>query len=353
MSEEATAPTSPLALAQSCKAGLLRPMLATPADQPFDSSDHIFELKWGGVRTLAFIEDGNVVLIGANGRDITAWYPELQTLPSQIRGASAVLDGEIVALGKEGYPNFDLLRERFKAYGMAPPPQAATPSPENGGLCFQVYDMLLLNGRSLVERALWQRKNSLHAGLAPSEVAQATDFIDTEGVAFYGAAVEHKLEGIIAKRKDSEYVPGERSPDWQELRILETGDFVIGGYTFGGMQRGPKPAARKRQRREPFAELLVGVYDSLGIFRYMGSVSGPFTLSEASQILGFLSEQHTPFSPFVEAPDLPRFIHWCRPELVCRLRFSELTAEGRLRFPYFVALRPDLVPADCILEEPG
>ena len=341
----ATRSPSALTLAQQ---RLLRPMLPAIAEAPFDSEDHIFELKWGGVRALAFIEGGVVTLIGANGRDITQWYPELADLPDQIKGRTAILDGEIVALGKEGYPDFDLLRERFKAYGMAPPPRR--PEGPQGTLSFQVYDVLLANGRTLIERPLWSRKNTLHSLLSPSEVAAATDFIDGEGVAFYEAAVEHRLEGIVAKRKDSEYVTGERSAHWQELRILETGDFVIGGYTFGGLQR-TKTTPRQAAKREPFSELLVGAYDREGNLHHVGNVSGPFTLGEAGSILQFLSEQHTPFSPFVEAPELPRFIHWCRPELVCRLRFSEWTWEGKLRFPYFVALRPDLVPEDCVSED--
>lgn len=349
---DVAAPPSPLALAGLSQAGLLRPMQAVPAEQPFDSPEFIFELKWGGVRVLAFVEDGVVTLVGAKGRDVTEWYPELQSLPSQLSGGNAILDGEIVALGKEGYPDFNLLRQRFKAFGLTPPPPALPPGQAPGGLCYQVYDALLLNGRPLADKPLWQRKNSLHASLSPSDTAQATDFIDTEGVAFYDAAIEHKLEGIVAKRKDSEYRAGERSADWQELRILETGDFVIGGYTFGGAQRATPAGGRRKRQHEPFAELLVGAYDRLGIFSYTGSVSGPFTLAEAGEIMGFLTEQHTSWCPFVEAPDLPRFIHWCKPELVCRLRYSELTGEGRLRFPYFVALRPDLLPADCVLDEP-
>ncbi|MPZ23889.1 MAG: hypothetical protein GEU28_10145 [Dehalococcoidia bacterium] len=335
-------PPSPLILAQQ---QLLTPMLPVIADEPFDSPEHIFELKWGGVRALAFIESQSLTLIGANGRDITHWYPELQDLPRQVRSTSAVLDGEIVALGKEGYPDFDLLRERFKAHGMAPPQQL----PQTGTLSYQVYDVLLAGGRPLIESPLWRRKDALHGLLRLSEFAQATDFIDGEGIAFYEAAVEHKLEGIVAKRKDSEYYSGERSPEWQELRIQESIDVVIGGYTFGGSSPGAR-GGRRTRLREPFSSLLLGIYNRDGGFQYLGQVSGPFTLGEAGLILEFLTEQHTATSPFSEDPVLQKFIHWCRPELVCRVRFSSWTRDGMLRFPIFVALRPDLLPTDCIVE---
>ncbi|HET9200834.1 MAG TPA: hypothetical protein VFO84_07660 [Dehalococcoidia bacterium] len=337
---------STLTLAQQ---KLLRPMLPVRATDLFDSEDHLFELKWGGVRALAFIEGSRLSLVGANGRDITEWYPELQSLPRQVRGRTAVLDGEIVALGKEGYPNFELLRERIQVFGIKPPVEQHD-SALAGGLSYQAYDVLIAGGRTMLDRPLWHRKNILQNLVSPSTIGQATDFIETEGVAFYEAAREHKLEGIVAKRKESEYLPGEASDDWQELRIVESGDFVIGGYSFGGRLRPGQGTPRRQSKREPFSELLIGAYDRSGDLHHVGNVSGPFTLGEAALVLQFMTDQHTSDCPFVEAPELPRFIHWCRPELVCRVRFSEWTRDRQLRFPYFIALRPDLVPADCDLE---
>jgi bifunctional non-homologous end joining protein LigD len=338
---------SPLALARQ---NLLRPMLASSAAEPFNSTDHIYELKWGGVRALAFVEDGELTLIGGNGRDISDWYPEMDALPSQVAAKTAVLDGEIVPVGKGGYPDFELLRRRFQAYGMAPPPAGVA----QATLCYQAYDVLEADGVSLLEQPLAERKAALAALVTPSPALQLTDYIEGEGVAFYQAAVEHRLEGIVAKRKHSEYHPGQSSEDWLEIPILQTGDFVIGGYTFGG----PLPSAKRSRRRprvEPFSTLLVGAYDADGSLAYAGNVSGPFTLAEATQILQFLTEHHSPHCPFAEPPPLreQKFIHWCRPELVCRLRFSEWLAGGILRFPYFVALRPDLLPGDCVSGREG
>lgn len=347
MTLETTPRPSPLTLAQQ---RLLRPMQPVSIDEPFDSDDHIFELKWGGVRALAFIEGSSLTLVGPNGRDISEWYPELQSLPRQVRGRTAVLDGEIVALGKEGYPNFELLRERTRVFGMEPPSEQG----ENlavGGLSYQAYDVLLAGGRTMLDRPLWHRRNILQNLISPSPIGQATDFIDNEGIAFYEAAREHRLEGIVAKRRDSEYQPGERSSDWQELRIQEAGDFVIGGYSFGGPLRPGRGTPRRQSKREPFSELLIGAYDGEGNLQHVGNVSGPFTLGEAGLILQFMTDQHTAECPFADPPELPRFIHWCRPELVCRVRFSEWTRGGRLRFPYFIALRPDLLPADCLLDD--
>ncbi|HEX5939989.1 MAG TPA: hypothetical protein VFZ12_06480 [Dehalococcoidia bacterium] len=329
---------------------LLRPMLPISIAEPFDSEDHIFELKWGGVRALAFIEGSSLTLVGPNGRDISEWYPELQSLPRHVRGRTAILDGEIVALGKEGYPNLELLRERTKAFGMAPPAEHDE-QPSVGGLSYQAYDVLLAGGRTMLDRPLWHRKNILQNLISPSAIGQATDYIETEGIAFYEAAREHKLEGIVAKRMESDYQSGQRSSDWQELRIQEAGDFVIGGYSFGGPLRPGLGTPRRQGKREPFSELLIGGYDADGNLHHVGNVSGPFTLGEAGLVLQFMTDQHTADCPFVSAPELPRFIHWCRPELVCRVRFSEWTRAGMLRFPYFIALRPDLIPADCVLDD--
>jgi bifunctional non-homologous end joining protein LigD len=246
---------SPLKLGQQ---QLLRPMMAAAASEPFDSAEHIFEIKWGGVRALAFIDGGLVTLIGSGGRDISEWYPELASLPAQVKGGRAVLDGEIVAVGKEGYPNLELLRERFKAFGMSPPPRVPE---ENvaGAVSYQVYDILSAGDRPLLDQPLWQRKKILHSILTPSTVSAATDFIDGEGVAFYQAALEHRLEGVVAKHKQSEYRPGERSSEWLDLAVLRSGDFIIGGYSFGGRQ---KPTGRRRPKLKPLYELLVGAYDA-------------------------------------------------------------------------------------------
>lgn len=327
----------------------VRAMLASEAREPFDSDEHIFELMWAGVRVIAYVSDGHVRLCGRNGRDLAPYFPELQIIPERLRAREAVLDGEIIALDAEGHPAFDMLRGRLRAVaadalgrGGA---EAAIPSdyaklPRIGGqLTFQASDVLWLDGRDLTERPLWQRKNRLHDAIAASPEFAAVDFVDDEGIAFFDAVLERKLEGVVAKQKMSTYTPGRRSKSWLEIRALHSGDFVIGGYTFGG-------AARKD---EAFGQLLLGAYDE-GRFEYVGGVSGGLSDAEASDLVALIEPLLADVTPFIDPPRIPRFVCWTRPSLVCRARFSEWSGDGYLRFPIFSALRGDLEARECILE---
>jgi len=309
-------------------------MLPILAPEPFDSPDHLFELKWGGVRALAYVRGSQLRLQGSNLRDITPFFPELVTLPRQLRAKEALLDGEIVALGPQGYPDFEVLRSR-----LAVSASAATERRAGAAVSYQVFDLLFLNGGSLLDQPLRERRASLREVLEASRSARACDFIENDGIAFFEAAVEHKLEGIVAKDKGSRYFPGRRSPAWLEIRSLQAGEFVIGGYTFGG---GP--------RRDVFHGLLLGAYRG-GRLRYVGQVTGGYSDNEARDLIRVLSKMHTARSSFVDPPAIQRFIFWVRPEVVCQVRFSHWSPQGRLRFPVFRAIRPDLSPEDCTGEE--
>lgn len=325
----------------------LEPMLAADAREPFDSSEHIFELLCGGVRAIAYVRDGAVRLRARNGIDLTPYFPELSTLPGRVRAHEAILDGEIVAVDAEGQPSFDLLRPRMATIASS---VAAAGSPDappvefrlkklEAQVTYQAYDILWLDGRSLLERPLWQRKNRLHdAAMAGAEFS-AVDFVDDEGIAFYEAVLDRKLEGVVAKTKAGVYTPGRRSRSWLQVRALQSGDFVIGGYAFGGARR----------KGEPFSQLLLGGY-SEGRFEYVGSVSGGLTDAEARDLVARLETMHAPESPFHDPPPIFRLIYWVQPRLVCHVRFSEWSPDGYLRFPIFSALRPDLAPEHCALD---
>jgi bifunctional non-homologous end joining protein LigD len=305
----------------------LKPMLATAAAEPFDSSDHIFELKLDGVRALAFVEGDNVRVLNRRLDDVQPLFPQFTGLPQRVKAASAVLDGEIVALDGEGRCSLPLLQERLQA--------------GEGQLTYQVFDILYLDGASLMDLPLARRKTMLHQVLSPSDFLQCCDFVDGEGVAFFEAAAEHGLEGIIAKEKRSPYRPGERSPAWRTVKAFCADDFVIGGYAFGG---GPKA--------ELLGALLLGQYENERLV-HVADVSGPFPEEIARLLLALLQPLHSPECAFAEPPGLQRLIYWCRPELACRARYSEWTREGKLRFPLFVAVRPDVPPQECLLEPPS
>ena len=344
MSQEAGAP----ARSSGRMPSAIAPMLATQAPEPFDSPEHIFELLWSGVRATAHIEHGEVRLRARNGRDLTPYFPEMLCLPERVRARDAILDGEIVAIDGEGHPAFEMLRPRMQmmAGAVGPDREQIAELPVQfklkkfpGQLSYQAFDLLWLDGRSLVDRPLWQRKNRLHDTVRPGAEFAAIDFVDDEGIAFFDAVQQRRLEGIVAKQKASTYVAGARSKSWQEIRALQSGDFVVGGYAFGGARR----------KGEPFGQLLLGAYTD-GRFEYVGSVSGGVTDAEAKGLIAQLEPMHCTDSPFDDPPPVARFIYWTRPETVCHVRFSEWSRDGHLRFPIFSSLRPDLAPQECLAD---
>jgi bifunctional non-homologous end joining protein LigD len=320
----------------------IEPMLAQDAPEPFDSRDHIFELMWGGLRAMAYVRDGAARIYGRNGLDLTASFPELTEIPAMLQAYEAILDGEIIVLDAQGQPAFDALRPRLHAMSLPEgelPAEFAKPRKITGQVCYQVFDLLWLDGRSLVEKALWQRKNRLHDVIRPSPEFAAVDFVDDEGVAFFDAVLQRRLEGIVAKKKVSEYAAGHRSRDWLQVRALQSGDFVVGGYTFGGTRR----------KGEPFSQLLVGGYAD-GRLEYVGAVSGGLSDLEAKQLVSLLEPLVVDAPPFEDPPPIPRLIYWTEPRIVCHVRFSEWSPDGHLRFPIFSALRPDLNAEHCITD---
>ena len=278
----------------------IAPMLATPANEPFDSPEHIFELMWGGVRAMAHVGDGIVRLRARNGRDLTPYFPELLCIPDRLKAREAILDGEIVAVDSEGHPAFDALRPRLHmmASAVGPDREQVPQLPVQfrlkklaGSLTYVAFDILWLDGRSLADRPLWQRKNRLHECVTASAEFAPVDFVDHEGLAFFDAVIDRKLEGFVAKQKNSVYTPGRRSKSWLEVRAQQSGDFVIGGYAIGGTHR----------RGEPFSQILLGAHDQ-GRFEYVGSVSGGLSDKEARDIVELLQPLHANEPPFFDTP---------------------------------------------------
>lgn len=308
----------------------LQPMQATSVAEPFDSPEYIYELLWGGIRALAFVEGGAVRFQGRDGRDLTPLFPELSRFARQVRADSALFDGEIVAWDGAGSPNFELFRPRLWAL-LAGRRELAPLS-----VSYQAFDLLYRDGRALTRQPLLARKEALHGVLTPGAAGQAVDFIERDGAAFFQVVLEQRLEGLVAKHRAGQYLPGRRSASWLEVRAVHAGDFVIGGYTFGG----------GRRRKEPFASLLLGSFIEGG-FRYVGAVSGGLSDAEAQELLAALTPLHVRDCPFERPPAVSRFLYWCRPQLVCRVRFSEWSRQGLLRFPVLVSLRPDLSAEGC------
>ena len=308
-------------------------MLASLTRHPFDSPDYLYELKWDGIRALATVQGGSATLTDRNGREITHVFPELAQIGVQAKDGGTVLDGEIVCLDKEGRPSFSLLQERLAH------PNARS---RNAQANYIVFDVLYVNGMSVMKEPLHRRKARLHQLLPSSELVQPCAYIEREGKAFFHATCQLGLEGIVAKEKSSLYSPGKRSSAWQKVKRWRECEFTIGGYAFGG------------QRGELFASLLLGLYNGQGALEYVGSVGAGFSKPQAKAVYKSLTPRHTDICPFNILPSMPKFFFWCRPELVCQVQYGEFSTDGKLRYPIYMTMREDKAPPDCTLQDaPG
>ncbi|MBI3954052.1 MAG: hypothetical protein HY330_06025 [Chloroflexi bacterium] len=306
----------------------LEPMLATMASEPFDSPEKIFEVKWDGIRTLAFISGGQVRLQSRSLQDITQPFADVAAgLARAVRADGVVLDGELVSLNKEGLPRLPLVMQRLQRQGAG----------QKTAVSYELFDIVYRGYRPLLGEPLWRRKGHLNQTVRPSATVHLCHFEEGLGVAFYQAVTALGLEGMVAKDKHSFYYPGKRSRHWLKVKVSRTANLVVGGYSFGG-----------GQRKELFGGLLLGAYEGKAL-RFLGSVGGGFGADDLKSAYSILSQLHTPVCPFAEPPAVPRFLYWCEPRLVVQVKYGELTEGGHLRFPIFTAFRPDVDPGQCTL----
>jgi bifunctional non-homologous end joining protein LigD len=204
------------------------------------------------------------------------------------------------------------------------------------------FDLLWLDGEELINRPLSDRRERLTQIVAEGKGLRLIYSVPDEGVQFFEAAQKIGLEGVIAKRATSRYVPGKRSDDWRKIKILTQQDCVVLGWTPG--QRG---------RSSSFGALLVGAYID-GKLTWIGQVGTGFTDRMLKDLMQRLQELETEHPP-IDDPGLRKVkgARWTRPELVCEVEFLQMTAVGKLRAPSFKGLRPDKLPEDCVLERPA
>ncbi|MFC4148828.1 non-homologous end-joining DNA ligase [Micromonospora mangrovi] len=302
----------------------LKPMLAMTGQLPA-AAGWAYEFKWDGVRALADIVGGRQHLYARSGVDVTVAYPELIPLAEQVD--DALLDGEVV-LFTDGQPSFTALAERMHVRNAAKAARLAASVP----VTYMIFDLLRLRGEDLTGRPYEERRAALEAlGLGAARWAVPPRFGD--GPATYEAAGEHGLEGVMAKRVDSAYRPGVRSPDWVKVKLEVTADFVVGGW---------RPGARK------IGGLLVGVPGPDGRLIYRGRVGGGIGAAIERELLRELEPLRTGASPF--AGDVPREdargAIWVTPQVVVEVKYGQRTPDGRLRFPRILRLRPDKPPEE-------
>jgi bifunctional non-homologous end joining protein LigD len=321
------------------------PMLATLVDEPFDSKDWFFEVKFDGYRALAYIEDGKVRYVSRNQNDMTDDFPELNDLHEHVRAKTAIVDGEICALDENGRPSFSLMQQRT---GFEPGrAKKRTRNPEIA-IVYYMFDVIYADGYSLMRVDLEKRKEILRELLAPNEDFRLSEAFPEKGRQLFEAAKQQQLEGIIAKRRTSCYVP-KRSREWLKIKSTMRQECVIGGYT------DPKGS------REHFGSLVLGLYDENDKLVPVGQAGSGFTQKSHDEMWQRLKKLQADVNPFSRKPDASRGIHYVKPELVVEIKFVEWTHEGtgaskttglKMRAPVFQGLRKDKDPKECRFEIP-
>ncbi len=311
------------------------PMLATPGYEAFDRKGWWFEPKFDGVRTLLQITGEEVRLLSRTGRDQTTTYPELGRVWRRVTATNAVLDGEIVATDESGQTSFELLQQRMNLASPAEIERIRKKIPVE----MVAFDLLWLDGEDWTKEPLSERRAKLQEIVMQDKGLRLIYWLPDEGKKFHAAAVKLGLEGIIAKRATSRYLPGKRSDDWRKIKILKHQDCVILGWTPG--QRG---------RSGSFGALLVGAYRD-GKLIWIGQVGTGFTDAMLKDMLTRLRAIERD-APTIEDAVLAKSpgAHWVKPELVCVVEYLQMTAVGKLRAPSFKGLRTDKLPEDCVLE---
>jgi bifunctional non-homologous end joining protein LigD len=314
----------------------VHPMLATPVDKPFDDPEWLFEIKWDGYRAVSFLSDGKVRMVSRNQNDLTGEFPELRELAKSIKAKTAVLDGEIVVLDDQGRPSFSMMQQRTGIRKGGKRTGARRDLPVQ----YYVFDVIYLDGYDLRRVGLEQRKQALAQIIAPSELIRYSDHFP-QGLALFDLAKQKGLEGILAKKRDSHYEE-RRSQEWLKVKVTQTVDCVVGGYT------DPEGS------RQYFGAIVLGLYDREGRLIHVGQAGTGFNqsmLKEIWDVLKALEARSNPFYGDVEAAN----VHWVKPERVAEIKFTEWTHETteggmKLRAPVFLGLREDKDPKECTLQ---
>ena len=312
----------------------IKPMLATLVDEPFDDPDWVYEVKWDGYRALGFINEGEVELLSRNKKSFNdKFYPIHDIL--QNWKINAVIDGEILVLNDKGVSNFGNLQNwRSEA---------------DGELVYYVFDILWYDGKNLMGLPLIQRQAILKDVLpTDDDRVRLSKVFNASGTDFFNAAERMGLEGIIAKKADSGYIPDNRSKEWLKIKVSKRQEVIIAGFT------------KNEDTPKQFSSLLLAVYENNAL-QYVGKVGTGFSDKVQKEMMAQFKPLITDKSPFEEIPDVnkpSRFrpnppkakAIWLKPELVCEVAFSEVTTDGVFRHPSFQGMREDKKAKDVVRE---
>ena len=305
-------------------------MLATMSDKPFDSPDFVFEAKWDGVRALAFCEEGRTRIFARSGRDVTHQYPEFASVHEHMNAKEAVFDGEIVAMDERGRPSFERLQSRINLQRAGDIRRGVAQIPLN----LVLFDLVFVDGEWIGDRPLLERVDTLKQSFQFGETILLSEGIREDGLALFDAAGERGLEGIVAKKAMSHYIPGRRTRDWIKIKVIKRMSVVIAGWSVGGGSRSSS-----------FGSLITGVYTDEGL-RYIGNVGTGFNDRMLDVLVPKLKELEIDKSALRDPPKL-KGARWTKPELVAEVEYRELTNAFRLRAPVFKGLRDDITPEQC------
>ena len=310
-------------------------MKAAIADRPPSGDDWFFEVKWDGVRAIAFIENEEVRLQSRTGIRCDRQYPELAVIPHQLAARTAILDGEIAVLDEKGISRFHLIQPRISNTD----PNSIAHLARSTPVVYFVFDLLYLDGYDLRNVELSRRRELLESILTPTPVLRISEaFPASAGEALLDAARETGLEGILAKRAGSRY-ESKRSSDWLKIKIVGRQEFVIAGFT------------EPQGDRTHFGALVLGVYkdDKLD---WVGNVGTGFDTKSLARLYSLLEPLVTKTCPFAERPKPDKGMTWVKPELVAEVKFANWTPDARLRAPVFLGLRNDKPSTDVRVEGP-
>ncbi|MEZ2144813.1 non-homologous end-joining DNA ligase [Bradyrhizobium sp. DN5] len=300
----------------------LQPMLATLTDSPFDDPNWIFEDKFDGFRMVSEIRSGRVALYSRNGKIISHSYVEVAKALEGVK-ADAVLDGELVAIGKDGVSHFQLLQNALR---------------HEAKLLYCAFDLMFADGEDLRALPLLERKKRLKAILPRHKLIAFSKHRKGSGTKFFAEAELRHLEGIMAKRADSPYASGCRTADWLKVKTAQRQEVVIAGFT------------APRRTRPFFGALVLAVREG-DAWRYIGHVGTGFSHQVLEELHGKLVRLKTAKSPFSAKVKDERVTTWVRPLLVAEVKFAEWTSKGELRQPVYLGLRSDKKAKDVVREK--
>lgn len=314
----------------------LLPMLAGGNGVPSNPDAYLFEPKLDGVRVIAIVEPGGIVLTNRRGGEVTSRYPEVGGLATALAPHRAVLDGEVAAFNDKGQTSFQRLQRRMHV--LHPTARLLAEAP----VVFAAFDVLWLDGELLVDRPQHERRRVLDSLSIKGPAWQTAPVLDATPEELLEACQHAGLEGFMAKRRDAPYQPGRRSQAWSKIKCGRRREFVVGGWSSG-----------QGSRAESIGSLALGVYDTAveatqRLF-YVGQAGSGLNEDMIRQLQKLFAQIAAPMSPFVNPPPLK--LQFVRPMLVVEIAYSEVTESGTLRQPSIKGLRTDVIASEATWDD--